>query len=212
MKCGGVLESTGEAVPGLAANVILDRSLQYCIYAMTMDQSQIPSLALIQEKAKSMLVTVGKSWVGNNDMYRKAILLFITENQSFVLSDKFSCVIKDFEKILLFIKKNRIGESTYSKDKARGREELVGLSPVEISRIESAARPLLTAINNGRSYEKMKKFYRPFDPNVASEEEVALHSRFPDYIPSVLMQFLDTPEKMEVFKEWHDKIFAKLKD
>lgn len=211
MKCGGVMISTGEKVPGLAANVILDRSLQYFIYAMTMDQNEIPSLASIQEKAKSMLSAAGKEFSDNNDLFRKTILLFVSENQEFVLSGNFSSRIKDFEKILAFIQKNRIGASTYSKEKARSRENQVGLGVIEIDRIVSAAKPLLTKINKTECYEKMKKDIVAFDPSSASPTEVDLHARFPDYNPCLLAEFLDTPEKLKAFEEWYKKIHIKTK-
>ncbi len=211
MKIGGT-SLDGKYIPGLASNVITDRWLHYLIYAMTMDQSEISDLTSIQEKARKMLNPVGQNWADQDKLLRKSILLHISGAREHVLSDQFRDGILDREKILAFIDKNRIGTSTYSKDKARGREKQVGLSGVEIDRIESAARPLLTKINNKQKYEKMKNDFVAFDPSSASPKEVDLHDRFPDYIPFILVKLLDTPEKFKVFEEWHDKIHLKSKD
>ncbi len=201
----------GKYIPGLASDVITDRWLHYLIYAMTMDQSEISDLTSIQAKAKEMLNSAGQTWVNQDKLLRKSLLLHVSAVREHILCDQFRDGILDREKILAFIDKNRIGTSTYSKDKARVREKQVGLSGIEIDRIESTAKSLLTKINRKQCYEKMKKDFVAFDPSLASQKEVGLHARFPDYIPCVLVKLLDTPEKFKVFEEWHDKIHIKTK-
>lgn len=211
MKNGGITKS-GQHIPGLASNVIQDRWLQYLIYSMMMDQSQITDLTPIQEKAKSILNASGQTWENNDKLYRKTILIYLSENKDLVMSDQFRDDTLDLEKILTFIEKNRVGISTYSQDKARGRENQVGLSRIVIDRIESSVKPLLTLINKRQAYEERKKEFRTFDASTASPKAVELYARFPGYNPIILIEFLDTPEKFKVFEEWYDKIHANSQD
>lgn len=212
MKTGGVHKTTGELIPGLADNVIADRWLHYLVYAMTMDQTQTSDLTSIQEKAKIMLIAVGETWADQDKLLRKAIILHLSVIGNQILSDQFRDGILDCKKILAFIEKNRIGTSTYSKDKARGRENQVGLSRIVIDRIESSVKPLLTLINKRQAYEERKKEFRTFDASTASPKAVELHARFPGYNPIILIEFLNTPEKFKVFEEWYDKIHANSQD
>jgi hypothetical protein len=54
----------------------------------------------------------------------------VNKERDYVGSEKFQNDVLDQAKILLFVKKHRVTEATYSKDKARGRENQVGLSRI----------------------------------------------------------------------------------
>jgi hypothetical protein len=209
MKAGGVSTTTGEPIPGLDKSVIADRWLKYLIFAMAMDQTEIAGTAAIQDQAEAMLTGVGVDWENTDKLFRKTIVHLVNKDRDYVQSEKFWEDVMDPEKILLFVKKHRVTEETYSKDKARGREKQVGLCGIEIDRIVSTAKPLLTEIHRRQSYEKKKKNFVTFDRSSASPKEVELHARFPDYNPCILVALLDTPDKLKAFAEWHEKIHLK---
>ncbi len=212
MKAGGVIAATAENIPGLDKSVIVDRWLKYLIFAMAMDQTEIADTAAILNKAEAILTGLGQTWKDTDKLFRQTIVHLVSKNQDYVQSEQFKNDILDHGKILLFMKKHRVTEETYSKDTARGREKQVGLSGIEIDRIVSTAKPLLTKIQRKQYYEKKKKDFAAFDPFSSSPKEVDLHARFPDYNPCILVEILDTSEKLKAFEEWHDKIHLKSKD